>query len=109
MSDWDEHRKENPLTCKLCGETDETVDMWCGAPWSYAHRSCAKTAAKAITLWLKRQLWIREEHNYSYSHQRGWYCDGCGKIHDFGEGKKCECGMEMRVLFTYESGDNDDD
>ena len=57
----DEHRKKNPDTCELCGETDETVDMWCGAPWGYAHRSCAKIASKGITLWLKRQLWIREE------------------------------------------------
>ena len=109
MSDWDEKRKENPLTCTLCGETDPTVDMWCGAPWGHAHRECAKIAGKGITKWLRRQLHFREEFDYRPSQQRGWYCDGCGKIHRFKEGKECECGGEMRVLFTYESGDNDDD
>ena len=108
MSDWDEHRKANPLTCALCGETDETVNMWCGAPWGYAHRSCAKIASKGITRWLERQLWFRKERNYAYSQQRGWYCAECEGVYDFGEGRTChECGKEMKVLFTSEGGDND--
>ena len=105
MSDWDEHRKKNPLTCQFCGETDPTVDMWCGAPWGKAHRKCAEIAAEGITLYLRRQLFFREgDYAMEYSTQRGWWCEYCGQMQYFKEGSNCEkCGKEMRVLMTYHS------
>ena len=100
MSKYDELRKQSPFTCRLCETDDETVDMWAGAPWGHAHRSCAEIAGKGITLWLKRQLWVRSD-NVSYSQQRGWFCRQCEAIHPFAAGSDCpECGAEMKVLFT---------
>lgn len=105
MSDWDKHRQENPLTCQFCGETDPTVDMWCGAPWGEAHRKCAEIAAEGITLYLKRELLFRGEDNpYSYSQQRGWFCENCKTFQYMSDGRACiHCGEETILAMTHHS------
>ena len=107
MSNWDEKRKENPLTCTFCGETDPTVDMWCGAPWGYAHRKCAEIAAKGITLYLKQQLLMRgEDFHIQYSQQRGWYCEECDKLYPFKTRSECPEGHgKMQIAMTYHSSE----
>ena len=105
MSSWDEKRKESPLTCQFCGETDPTVDMWCGAPWGHAHRKCAEIAADGITLYLKRELMFRgEDYPIQYSQQRGWWCEECDLLYAFKTGSDCPVGHgKMRIVMTYHS------
>lgn len=104
MNSWDKLRKEKPLTCRLCGETDSGVDMWCGAPWGDAHKKCALIASEGIQRYLKHQVWIREARGTQYSEQRGWFCEKCGKLHYIKDGSKClECDSEMKVTFTFHS------
>lgn len=42
-----------PYTCQICGKTDETVCMWCGGPWGYAHHKCIELAGKIIDHYFK--------------------------------------------------------